>query len=82
MSMMKYFVLFLLLIAFVGAPSFLPVNANPDTILNISVASSKKTYNYREPISLVGNFVQNGVPVTNGTVGIAVYDSSSLPISL
>jgi PKD repeat protein len=79
--MMKYFVLFLLLIAFVGAPSFLPVNANPDTILNISVASSKKTYNYREPISLVGNFVQNGVPVTNGTVGIAVYDSSSLPIA-
>jgi PKD repeat protein len=66
----------------VGTSSFVQVLAKPDLVLSITVTSNKRTYNYREPITILGNFIQNGLPVSNGTVGVAVYEtSSSLPIA-
>jgi PKD repeat protein len=82
MSMTKFIFFCMLLPAFFGTSLFVQVHAKPDLVLSITVTSDKRTYNYREPIKLLGNFIQNGLPVSNGTVGVAVYEnSSSLPIA-
>jgi PKD repeat protein len=50
--------------------------------LSIVVSTQKRSYYYREPIQLTGDFVQNGQLVSNGTVGVAVYTTGSTPLPI
>lgn len=64
----------------IAIPSTL-VSAKYADILGINVMADRSTYYLGEPINLFGNFTQLGQPVSNGTVGVAVYDSSNEPIA-
>jgi len=57
------------------------VKARYADILGLTVLSDRNAYNYGEPIDLFGNFTQYGQPVSNGTVGVAVYDPSGSPVA-
>jgi PKD repeat protein len=83
MLITKSLVLCLTVMLFLAVASSTSVHAQSGVTLSITVASQKSAYYYREPIKFTGNFRQNGLPVTNGTVGIAVYESSApaLPIA-
>jgi PKD repeat protein len=72
-----------MLTLFLAVASSISVHAQGGIELSITVASQKHAYYYREPVKFTGDFIQNGLPVTNGTVGIAVYESSTsaLPIA-
>jgi PKD repeat protein len=63
------------------AVPFALVEAQYANMLSITVSSDKSAYYPSEPINIFGNFTQNGQPVSNGTVAIAVYDSSGAPIA-
>lgn len=83
MSAVRTLGLCLMLVALVSATTISLGRAEAVDVLTITVASDKSAYYYREPISLFGDFTMNGEPVTNGLVGVSIYDSSnpSLPIA-
>jgi PKD repeat protein len=51
------------------------------SILGINVQTDSKSYYLGEAVDLFGNFTILGQPVANGTVGVAVYDSSGVPVA-
>lgn len=67
----------------------MPVIAIPCTLVSaryadtvgINVLTDKNSYYLGETVSLFGNFTQLGQPVSNGSVGVAVYDSFGEPIA-
>lgn len=74
------YVFFLVFLAFASVVPSVHVSARSTDLLGLTVKSNKGVYNYMEPITLYGNFTQDGIPVSNGTVGIAVYDPSDPPV--
>jgi hypothetical protein len=64
----------------IAAP-FTLTNAQYVDILGLTVMSDKSAYYFGQPVNLFGNFTQYGQPVSNGTVAVAVYDSSGSPVA-
>ena len=56
------------------------VSARYVSQVGINVATNQNSYYLGQTVNLFGNFTQLGQPVSNGTVGVAVYDSSGQPV--
>jgi PKD repeat protein len=81
MSFAKLTISFLTAALFLTVVSSIKVHAqNGSMDLSITLTSQKQAYYYREPVIFTGQFRQNGQLVTNGTVGIAIYDTSTTPL--
>ena len=66
---------------FLTVASSIQVHAQNGSIdLSLIVTSEKQAYYYRQPVKFTGEFRQNGQLVANGTVGIAIYDTSATPL--
>lgn len=54
--------------------TILPIHASPGT--NLTVTTDKQVYAGGEAVTVYGNLTKDGVPVTDGQVGIEVRDSA------
>ena len=57
------------------------VGAKIANTVGINVMTNQNSYYLGQTVGLFGNFTQLGQPVPNGTVAVAVYDPSGLPVA-